>query len=291
MNIKLSSDSIGDTIASMPYISKFIEDGNMVENVSINPKLIPFFFKSYNNINLIGRDETKKYDKVLDYIFTESVQFGYAKQLGYENPKYIKPIIDFEIKERPVKNKFVAIGVHSTAQLKYWNHPLGKKAQPYSLYWNEVCSFLRKKNYTPIVLEKDELFGIDDYKNGIPSKAVKKIGQTLEETINYIYHSDFYIGLSSGVSWVAHAIGKPVIMIANFTEDWNEFDLNISDYYRITNKNVCHGCWNEGLKFDASDWYWCPKHKNTDRQFECHKSITPEMVINKIEELLSKKTN
>ena len=40
-------------------------------------------------------------------------------------------------------------------------------------------------------------------------------------------------------------------MIANFTEDWNEFDLNLPDYKRITNKNVCHGCWNsKGIIFD-----------------------------------------
>jgi hypothetical protein len=34
--------------------------------------------------------------------------------------------------------------------------------------------------------------------------------------------------------------------------------------------------------FDISDWYWCPKHKDTERQFECHTSITPEMVFEEI---------
>ena len=81
--------------------------------------------------------------------------------------------------------------------------------------------------------------------NGLPSNCIKKINTPLDETINYIYHSEFFIGLSSGMSWVAHAMGKPVAMIANFTEDWNEFDLSSSDYIRITNKSVCHGCWNK----------------------------------------------
>jgi hypothetical protein len=35
-------------------------------------------------------------------------------------------------------------------------------------------------------------------------------------------------------------------------------------------------------KFDKGDWNWCPVHKGTDRQFECHKSITSEMVIKQI---------
>jgi hypothetical protein len=40
------------------------------------------------------------------------------------------------------------------------------------------------------------------------------------------------------------------------------------------------------FKFDKGDWFWCPEHKGTERQFECHKSITPEMVIDKIKHLL-----
>ena len=35
-----------------------------------------------------------------------------------------------------------------------------------------------------------------------------KIGLNLEDTINDIYHSEFFIGLSSGLSWLAHAMGK-----------------------------------------------------------------------------------
>jgi hypothetical protein len=40
------------------------------------------------------------------------------------------------------------------------------------------------------------------------------------------------------------------------------------------------------FKFDKGDWNWCPEHKGTPRQFECHKSITPEMVINQIKPLI-----
>jgi autotransporter strand-loop-strand O-heptosyltransferase len=91
------------------------------------------------------------------------------------------------------------------------------------------------------------------------------------------------------MAWIAHAMGKPVAIIANFTEDWNEFDLSTSDYIKITNKNVCHGCWNKinvDHTFDKHDWYWCPKHKGTERQFECHTSITPEMVLENIKHWL-----
>ena len=78
-------------------------------------------------------------------------------------------------------------------------------------------------------------------------------------------------------------------MISNFTEDWNEFDLSLDDYIRITNKSVCHGCWNKinvEYSFIKNDWYWCPLHKDTERQFECHKSITVNDVVGKIKDWL-----
>jgi autotransporter strand-loop-strand O-heptosyltransferase len=148
---------------------------------------------------------------------------------------------------------------------------------------------IRKEGYTPVVVEQYDTFGNAPYRNGLPNKSNKKFGQSLLESMNLIYHSEFYIGLSSGMSWIAHAMGKPVAIIANFTEDWNEFGLSTSDYIKITNKNVCHGCWNKiniDHTFDKHDWYWCPKHKGTEKQFECHTSITPEMVLENIKHWL-----
>jgi autotransporter strand-loop-strand O-heptosyltransferase len=288
----LESFSIGDTVAAIPYVDKFQEVNSEDEiTISINDWLIPYFSTIYTNLKFIGKNTDYIFDKVIDlkYDYSKSIQQVYAEQLGFINAPYIRPKILIPGLQRPIKNKYVTIGIHSTSQLKYWNHPLGKKSQPESPYWDELCGILRKNGYTPVVVEQHEMFGWAPYRNGLPSKANKKFGQSLSESMNYIYHSEFYIGLSSGMSWVAHAMGKPVAMISNFTEDWNEFDLLTPDYIRITNKDVCHGCWNlvkKEFEFDGDDWYWCPKHKGTDRQFECHTSITPEMVLNEIKEWL-----
>jgi autotransporter strand-loop-strand O-heptosyltransferase len=103
--------------------------------------------------------------------------------------------------------------------------------------------------------------------------------------MNVIHHSEFFIGLSSGLSWLSWGMGKKVVMISNFTTSDHEFNL---DCIRITNPLVCNGCWNKPeFKFDKGDWNWCPVHKGTDRQFECHKSITSQMVIDKIQHLLN----
>ena len=289
--IHLLSNSMGDTIASTPYVLEYVKKHNVKVYFNVYDPYIFLLKDSYKDIEFIGRNNNVQYDEKidLDYIFFKSVQGGYAEQLGFNNPSYIRPVISIPEMGRPIKNKYVILGVHSTSQLKYWNHPNGLRSQGDSLNWNDLSGGLRKRGYTPVTVEKDEMFGSPPFYNGVPSKSNKQIGKSLREAVNIINHSEFYIGLSSGMAWVAHALGKKVVMISNFTEDWNEFDLSSDGYIRITNKSVCHGCWNKiniDHSFDKNDWYWCPNHKNTDRQFECHKSITPEMVLENIKHWL-----
>ena len=265
--INILSNSLGDTIATIPYVSDYQKINNFDVSFSINDRLIFLFENSYDNIKLVGRKDVVTYDEIINlkYDFSKSIQGGYAEQLGFENPKYIRPVIDLPKYSRPIKNKYVILGIHSTSQLKYWNHPDGLNSQMKSPYWNELSSMLRKSGYTPVTIEKDELFGVEPYRNGLPSKANNKTGVSLLDSINLLNHCEFFIGLSSGMAWLAHALGKKVAMISNFTEDWTEFDLSLDDYIRITDKSVCHGCWNKiniDHTFNSSDWYWCPLHKD-----------------------------
>ena len=102
--------------------------------------------------------------------------------------------------------------------------------------------------------------------------------KSMESTMNAIFHAEFFIGLSSGLSWLAWALYKKVVMISNFSAPDHEFNC-----IRVTNPSVCNSCWNDPMyKFDKSDWGWCPKHKGSFRQFECQKSITAMDVFNEL---------
>ena len=286
------STGLGDVIAVMPYVEKFREYNNCVLYFQTRQFIVPSLYKkTYPEIIFLMKNDSVESDLKISLKHpsaTVSLQKLLAQQLGFKDAEYIRPKVDNFRKERPIKNKYIIIGLHSTAQAKYWNHPTGKKSQFNSQNWDDLCGMIRKSGYTPVIVEPYENFGVYPFMNGLPKKANKKIGMSLEDTMNYIEHSEFFIGLSSGLTWLAHAAGKPVCMISNVTEDWNEFDLSLSDYKRVTNKSVCHGCWNQigsgEFVFDYKDWYWCPKHNGTSRQFECHTSITPEMVFDEIKE-------
>jgi autotransporter strand-loop-strand O-heptosyltransferase len=100
-----------------------------------------------------------------------------------------------------------------------------------------------------------------------------------DDIFNCLYHSELFVGLSSGLSWVNWALNKQTIMIAGFTQDDHEFTTNVR---RVSN-DVCIKCWNDPvLIFNSGDWNWCPVYQNTERQHICQKSITPLQVFNEV---------
>jgi autotransporter strand-loop-strand O-heptosyltransferase len=170
----------------------------------------------------------------------------------------VRPRLKYDIGNNKY-GKYVTIATNSTSGLKFWLRS----------YWQEVIDFLVESGYNVINTSKER----NPFNN-----CYQLEDTSIENTMSVIHHSEIFIGLSSGISWLAFGLGNKVIMIAGFTDINHEFEC-----IRPYNTNVCHGCWNKpDIRFDAGDWAFCPKHKGTDRQFECQNSITPDMVIDEI---------
>ena len=274
--ISFDSSSLGDNISWIPYVLEFKEKHNC--HVIVSTFWNKLFEGVYPEIEFVSPGVVVNdlygmytigwfYDKNREPELPNTIplQKAITNILGLEF-KEIKPKINFKPKERPISGKYITIANESTAGLKYWNNPTG---------WSELVLYLKQMGYSVINVSN----------KGEEIQGVSKLKDTsIENTMNYIYHSEFFIGLSSGLSWLSWALDKHVVMISNFTESDHEFTTNCT---RITNPSVCNSCWNNPMfKFDKGDWNWCPEHKGTQRQFECHKSITAEMVINKIQHLI-----
>jgi len=274
--ISFDSRSLGDSIAWIPYLLEFKNKHNC--QVIVSTFWNKLFKNSYPQIEFVEPGST-----VHDLIAMYTVGWFYDTDKEPELPNTIplqktmtniiglefneiKPTLDFIPSKRPFVEKYVTIANESTAGVKYWNNPNG---------WRELIDYLISKGYKIINVSKES-----DRMDGV----TKLKDTSIESTMNCIHHSEFFVGLSSGLSWLSWALGKHVVMISNFTEPDHEFTSNCT---RITNPSVCNGCWNNPMfKFDKGDWNWCPEHKGTERQFECHKSITSQMVINRIQHLL-----
>ncbi len=47
------------------------------------------------------------------------------------------------------------------------------------------------------------------------------------------------------------------------------------------------GCWDDvNENFDSYDFFWCPKFKGTDRQYECTRLITGRQVIKHVQRVM-----
>ena len=272
--IAFDSSSLGDTIAWMPYVEEFRCLHNCEVVVSTFKNFL--FEKEYPMLEFVtpGTNVNNLYAMYkLGWFYNENkepvlpntipLQKAATNILGLEY-KEIKPRMEKKYRPQNPDDKYVTIATNSTAGCKFWTRE----------NWQEVINYLDELGYDVInVSLEDNPF---DRCQGLLDKS-------MDSTIDCILHSEFFIGLSSGLSWLAWALEVPVIMISNFTDEEHEFKC-----YRVTNNRVCHGCWNDPqYTFDKGDWDWCPVHKGTDRQFECQKSITPDMVIEQIKKLLS----
>jgi autotransporter strand-loop-strand O-heptosyltransferase len=71
-------------------------------------------------------------------------------------------------------------------------------------------------------------------------------------------------------------MGAPTVVISGFTLPHNEF----ATPYRVINTDVCTGCWHDpAIRYNHDDFHFCPRHKGTQRAFECTREITPEAVL------------
>lgn len=306
VKITIDSGALGDNLAWIPQVDRFQKKWNC--DLYVDCKLNNFF--DYPNINFFDSNYIEnKSNPIIPglcgscknfFCFYEFCECYYASyNLGYfsnselinEFPQinpiniplgkvasdilginYVetKPKISINEVERNSQKKYVCISTQSTRQYKYWNNKSG---------WDEVILYLKKNGYDVVCIDKEEIIEMDGYVNSIPLGAINKTGRSILEVITDISNCDFFIGLSSGLSWLSWSLNKPVVLISGFSNPISEFETE----FRVFNENVCNSCWNDkSIIHPNADWSFCPRNK----KFECSKEITSDMVIEKINKLI-----
>jgi autotransporter strand-loop-strand O-heptosyltransferase len=269
--VVFESKSLGDSIAWIPYCLEFQEKYKCHVVVStfknflfesVYPEL-EFVERGVVVHNIVAQVELGWFwNKDSEPVHPATIPLQQAASNILALPfREIQPRIAFT-KEKPMIDKYICISTRSTAQCKHW------------YYWPQLIERLKSWGYRVFELSQEA----DDY------GAETLEDKSLENVMNYLHHAELFIGLSSGISWLNWGIGKHTVMISNFTTPDHEFQSNCT---RITNLEVCNGCWNNPVfKFNKGDWNWCPEHEDTPRHFECHKSITMETVLDAIKSVI-----
>jgi autotransporter strand-loop-strand O-heptosyltransferase len=284
--ISLDSKALGDSLAWFPYVEEFRKKHNcqIVTSTFMND----MFREKYPNIEFVNPG-TEVHN--LYAMYTVGIFYGADGNINlHKNPidpktqtmqKMCSDILGLDFIEvkpkiKEIKTKIdsglkqVCIGIHGTAQPKFWNNPEG---------WQAVVDWLNDKGYTVKLLSKEG----DNYMgNKLPSGILKHPNGPIELVMDEMKKSKAFIGIGSGLSWLSWALDVPTVLISGFSYKWAE----MQDCVRIgAPQGKCEGCFNR-LRLDPSDWSWCPDHKGTDRQFECTKSISSYQVIKELEKFL-----
>ncbi len=282
VKISFESKSVGDTLAWMPQVVEFQKRYKC--NVIVSSFHNEFFqgLDVYKNVEFISPGV--EYDCYAHYglgWFRTNEQWDEGSyHLNKPNTipmiqattdmlglpyKEINYGINFKFKKRPLKEKYICIGPRSTAALKEW---------PYH-YWEWLAKMLNEIGYKVVNIS---------YEGFNQKNIINKEKLNWEDTYNYLYHAELFIGLGSGLSWFNWAMEKHTLMINNFIPYGYEMTQNLT---KIEDHSVCNNCWvDKRVLFDKSNWDWCPRHQGTMSQHICHKAIKPEIVLKKIQYLL-----
>jgi autotransporter strand-loop-strand O-heptosyltransferase len=287
--IQFPVGTLGDIMAWFPYASRFAEVHGCRLTCAMSGLLIPLLRAAYPSIRFVTHEELiaeKLADKAyatycLGLFFddkenvwqpTDFRHVGLHRTAGYilgVDPEEEAPRLALPDESRPIPEPYVCIAVQSSTQSKNWTNPHG---------WHEVIAFLKASGYRVICIDQKAVHGTGIVWNHIPHGAEDQTGdKPLAERARWLRHAAFFVGLSSGLSWLAWAAGTPVVMISGFTHPTNEFTTP----FRVINWHACNSCWNDVRhRFDHKDYLWCPRHAGTSRQFECSRLITGTQVIN-----------
>jgi autotransporter strand-loop-strand O-heptosyltransferase len=286
--IALESNAIGDTMAWFPFLEEFRKKHNCKLTVSTFKN--NWFIDEYPEINFVTpgtsvhdlhamytigwyyNDQNINYNKVPINFREKSLQETASSILGLDAIE-IKPKMTLKKQNTDIVGDYVVIAPHASAHAKYWNNPGG---------WQKVIDHLNTMGYKVVMITQEKLGDSwhDSKLGGTLSGVIDKTGDLpIEDRLADIKNAKLFIGLGSGLSWLSWALNTKTILISGFSYPYTEF----KDCIRINNKNndICSGCFNRHW-LNPGDWEWCPDHKNTERMFECTKTIDPEMVINAI---------
>ncbi len=290
VHIVFPKNILGDVLCWMPYAEAFRVQHGCRLFCTVPESLAALLSSSFPEVVFLPPDGTVPECYATYYLGISAVEDrGFFQPMDFRTVglwQSIPPILGLKTEElrlklktspvRTIPEPYVCIAVQASMQMKYWNNPRG---------WPQVVRYLKERGYRVLCIDRDRSIRRGAFENSMPDGAEDFTGNLpLQQRADLLAHADFFVGLSSGLSWLAWAVGIPVVMISGFTLPFNEF----STPYRVINYHVCTGCWNDcRIEPNYQDFMWCPRYGGTERAFECSRYINPEHVCKTIDRLMT----
>ena len=238
--IKMDAYALGDNLAWIPYVEAFrqaskakIICSTFWNNLFIESYPEIMFVKPNTRIDNVyaqyyvgTHDQNQPIYQPSSYI-TEPLPFIAADILGLDRV-YLKANINKPNLEKQ-SNK-ICISEFASLDMKMWHGD-----------WQKIVDTLVEKGYEVVAIsrEKTNLKNIIDKTGDLP----------IEDRIHELTSATYFIGVSSGLSWLAHSCDCHVFLISDFTPINHEFQDNVT---RIYGNEVRHEIKYEPIKNEVS---------------------------------------
>ena len=282
--IDISLGALGDSVAWLPAAVRFFRKWSARGIVCVKPEWVELYQECYPEIKFVTpSDETTEMSlrcfarygiAVFGYGATNFEVIDFRRNnlirhaemiLGLDEDKTPPKISEGkgELPPELAGKPYVCIATRASRYCKEWQFKGG---------WETVCARLKEKGFVPVCIDGDNM--------NIPPGAFDETGmKPLPYRLKLLRGSSFFIGLPSGLSWLAWACGKPVVLISGFTDPYVEFETP----YRVSPPpGVCHGCWGT-CDQRKPEFETCFRGKDN----ECTKRITPGMVLEACERAIA----
>ncbi len=221
--IKMDAYALGDNIAWMPYVEEFRKKHSCT--VICSTFYNDLFYKIYPNIlftpiNINIENVYSQYyigasnDGNIKYcnlkVDEVPLQMVATSILGLEYLEK-RPRLETQFRSKNYLKKYVCISEYASHIKKMWNYDGG---------WQIIVDTLNSYGYDVVVISKEptELKNIIDLTGNY---SILDRAQTLLD-------AEFFIGVSSGLSWLAWGLNTHVVMVSDCTQTTHEFQGNIS---------------------------------------------------------------
>ena len=164
----------------------------------------------------------------------------------------------------PLAGQYVCIAVQASGVQKDWLAPGG---------WDTVVAALKADGCRVLCIDGEPSRDEGGIHVAMPEGTEDFTGyRPLTERVALLAHAEAFFGVGSGLAWLAHACGTPVVLISGFSLPMTEFETS----GRVINFHVCHGCYNDTAICAKNGG--CPRHGGTERAYECSRKIGSEAV-------------
>lgn len=292
--IDLSKGAIGDSAAWMPAAAEFHRKWGGKTWVVLRDNVLGLYKEVYPELDIITVEEANRIKAWETYARYTVAVWGYEYSKLFELEDFRRNnlllhadmILGVDSGGKPPKigksgtvwhgqeSREIYIATRASRKCKEWNREIWSG-------WDRVCETLVNGGYKVICIDADN--------QNLPFYAEDRTGKIpLLDRVEDLKGARLFIGLPSGLSWLAWSAGVPVVLISGFTDvvrpgaenlRYPEFDTP----YRVgAPEGSCRNCWMECDQRETIRFDECYRNKNN----ECTRDITAEMVMAQVEKAL-----